>query len=327
MSQESGSITANGQAVQDTEPTWAQLGLHTYVRIAVVAILLAVLFRTQLRWIVRTWNNDPSWSHGYLIPLFSLYFLNQRKREILTLQPRPSVFGLVLLVACLVFFVLNVTQFRIAYFERLTPLPTLAAVILFLGGWRLLRHTWLPVAFLLFAIPLPVRLYKGITIPMRLIASDVARWVLDLVPGLDAGGTGVVIDVVYRGQVMDPSLNVAEACSGIRLLMAFVALGVAMAYLHPRPVIQRIILLISTIPIAILCNIIRVTITGLIYVLWDPRYAQGRYHDMLGLAMLPVAFALYGALAWYMNHLFIDEQMQSTTDVIVRRRPPASESV
>jgi exosortase/archaeosortase family protein len=74
----------------------------------------------------------------------------------------------------------------------------------------------------------------------------------------------------------------------------------------------------STIPIAILCNIVRVVVTAFIYVLWDPRYAQGIYHDMLGMAMLPLAFGLYGALAWLMSNLFVDETVQE--EVIIRRK-------
>ncbi len=104
----------------------------------------------------------------------------------------------------------------------------------------------------------------------------------------------------------------------MRLLMAFLALGVAMAYLHDRAAWQRIVLLGSTIPIAILCNVVRVAVTGFIYVLWDPRYAQGIYHDMLGMAMLPLAFGFYGFLAWFMSNLFAEERM-TTEDVIVRR--------
>jgi exosortase/archaeosortase family protein len=106
----------------------------------------------------------------------------------------------------------------------------------------------------------------------------------------------------------------------MRLVMAFVALGVAMAYLHERPVWQRIILLVSTVPIAIFCNVVRVTLTGFIYVLIDPRYAQGIYHDMLGMAMLPLAFGLYGFLAWFMSSLFIDESQIGHKEVMICRR-------
>jgi exosortase/archaeosortase family protein len=106
----------------------------------------------------------------------------------------------------------------------------------------------------------------------------------------------------------------------MRLLMVFLALGVAMAYLHYRPLWQRIILLASTVPIAIFCNVVRVTVTGFVYILIHPKYAQGIYHDMLGLAMLPLAFGLYGFLAWFMSSLFIDESEMVTEDIVVRRK-------
>jgi len=191
-------------------------------------------------------------------------------------------------------------------------IATLGAIVLFLGGWRLVKYTWLPIAFLIFAVPLPRRYYVSLTMPMRHLAASVATALLNLVSGMEATVSGVVIDVIYKGQRLEPSLNVAEACSGMRLLMAFLALGVAMAYLHYRPMWQRLVLLGSTIPIAIFCNIVRVTITGFIYVLVHPKYTQGIYHDTLGLAMLPLAFGLYGFLAWFMSSLFIEE------DIVVR---------
>ena len=137
---------------------------------------------------------------------------------------------------------------------------------------------------------------------------------------MEATASGVVIDVIYKGQRLEPPLNVAEACSGMRLLMAFLALGVAMAYLHYRPIWQRVVLLVTTIPIAIFCNIIRVTVTGFIYVLIHPKYTQGIYHNTLGVAMLPLAFGLYGFLAWFMSSLFIEETQAKPSDIVVRRR-------
>jgi len=95
---------------------------------------------------------------------------------------------------------------------------------------------------------------------------------------------------------------------------------VAMAYLHPRAVWQRLVLLASTIPIAILCNVVRVTVTGFIYILWDPKYATGIYHDLLGMLMLPLAFGLYGGLAWFMSNLLVDAKDQVQEDIIVRKK-------
>jgi exosortase len=300
--------------------SWLGLGLTAYIKIAVIGVALFLLFKTEIMSMVNTWNDDSSWSHGFLIPLFCLYFLSQRKKEILNTDASPSYVGLAALLCCIGLYYAAVKMFGFGYPRQLMMIPTVMAVILFLGGWRMAAYTWLPVFYMLFAVPLPDRLYSKLTIPMRIFAAKAGGFLLNLVGGLEATVNGVVIDVVYKGKQLEPPLDVAEACSGMRLLLAFFALGVAMAYLHYRPWWQRVVLLLSTLPIAILCNIVRVTITGLIYVLGDPEYAQGFYHDMLGLAMLPLAFGLYGLLAWFMSSLFVEEEAPSEEDVIVRKK-------
>ncbi len=301
---------------------WHELGLHNYAKIAIIAGLFCFLFRNEIAAIIRTWLTDPSWSHGFLIPLFSLYFINQHRRDILSLQTKPSYLGLVFLIWWILFYFFNiVSPSGYAYFRPLSMIAALGAVVLFLGGWRLVRHLWLPIAFLIFAVPLPRRYYVGLTMPMRHLSAQAATALLNLVSTIQASASGVVIDVIYKGERLDPPLNVAEACSGMRLLMAFLALGVAMAYLHYRPLWQRIILLASTVPIAVLCNIVRVTVTGFIYVLIDPSYTKGIYHDLLGIGMLPLAFAFYGFLAWFMSSLFVEEAEVAGRDIVARKSP------
>jgi exosortase len=326
------------------EHRWGELGVHLCTRIGIIACLFCSFFRHDLERIVRRWVTDPSWSHGFLIPLFSLYFLHQRRRDILGLrferdplaellrgrrpgrlapgQTRPNYLGWAFLVAALAFYVFNLlSPSGYAYLRALCAIAALGAIVLLLGGWRLVRHTWLPIVYLAFAVPLPRRLYVEFTMPMRRLATTVATALLNLLPGVEAAARGVIIDVVSQGTRLEPPLNVAEACSGMRLLMAFLALGVAMAYLHDRPLWQRLGLLASTVPIAILCNIVRVTATAFIYVLLDPRYTQGIYHDALGLAMLPLAFGCYGFLAWFLASLFVDEAgAEAAADVVVRTR-------
>ncbi len=239
---------------------WRQLGVHTYIRIAIVGTLLYWLFHKEVGGIVYQWLTDSSWSHGFLIPLFSLYFLNQSKQEILNTRTKPSYAGLLLLVGVILFYVFNtVTPAGYGYFRQISAVGALGAVVLFLGGWPLLKHTWLPVIYLLFAIPLPDEILRSATIPMRLWAASVSTGIFNLFPNLEAIANGVVIELVYKGQPLEPPLDVAEACSGMRLLMTFFALGVAMAYLHYRPAWQRLVLLASTVPIAIICNIVRVS--------------------------------------------------------------------
>jgi exosortase len=329
-----------GQSLPDRR--WSQLGLPVFLKIAIVGALFCLLFRSELEALIRLWLTDPSWSHGFLIPLFSLYFIHQRRREILSLeyapdplaqllgghrpgplsagQTRPDYLGLALLVVILALYAFNVmSPAGYAYLRPLSMIAAIGAIVWFLGGRRLLRHTWLPILFLIFALPLPRRYYVGVTMPMRQMAASVATVLLNLVGGVDATASGATIDIVYKGQPLEPALDVAEACSGMRLLMAFLALGVAMAYLHYRPTWQRIVLLASTVPIAVLCNIIRVTATGLLYIFAGPRYTQGAYHDMLGLAMLPLAFLFYGLLSLFMWSLFVEETVGGDA-VIVRRR-------
>jgi len=309
-----------GTIVPFQKQQWRELGLHNYVKMLIIGGLFYYLFRNEIEAIVHRWLTDSSWSHGFLIPLFSLYFINQHKKEILNLRTRPNYLGLFFLIFGILFYPFNIIHLRYGYLRPIGMIATLGAIVLFFGGWRLIRYTWLPIAFLIFAVPLPQRYYVYLTMPMRKLAATVATALLNLVPQMEAAVSGVVIDVIYKGQRLEPALNVAEACSGMRLLMAFLALGVAMAYLHYRPVWQRVILLASTIPIAILCNIVRVTVTGFIYVLIHPKYTQGIYHDALGLSMLPLAFGLYGFLAWFMSSLFIEESGTVTEDVVVRRR-------
>lgn len=312
------SVRAQAQA-EPVVSTWSQLGGEVYIKAGLIAGLLIYLFRHDIYTITHRWFTDSSWSHGLLIPFFSLYFLNQRKEEILNARPRASYLGLLLLVFLLVFYPLNIVHFGYGYARPLTMITTIGAVVLFLGGWSLMKHVWLPIGYLVFAVPLPERYYRQLTTPMRALAAQAAAGVLNLVEGLEATTRGVIIDVVYRGQRLEPPLDVAEACSGMRLLLAFLALGVAMAYLHYRPIWQRFVLLGSTIPIAIVCNIVRVTVTGFIYILISPRYATGIYHDLLGLGMLPVAFGLYGLLAWFLSNLFVVEAKPVVRDVVVRR--------
>jgi exosortase len=299
---------------------WADLGRSGWIRIGIIAGLFLFLFRHEIDHLIGRWSHDASWSHGFLIPLMSLYFVNRRKTQILQTQVQPSSLGCAALVFWITVYVFNVVSpSGYAYLRSVSMIMALGSVIGFLGGWRMLRWTWLPVVYLLFAVPLPDRYYVAMTMPLRMAAAKVSATVLDGLPGVEAVARGAVIDVVAHGRALEPALDVADACSGMRLLMAFVALGVAMAYIHDRPGWQRVVLLVCTVPIAILCNLIRVTITGFIYVLIDPRYSQGVYPDLLGFAMLPLALGIYGFLAWFMSSLFEEEASSTAEDHIVRR--------
>jgi len=286
------------------QPPWTEvIGPAGWIKIAIIGALFFLLFERECYRMLQVWLNNSNWSHGFLIPLFSLYFLNQHRDKLAALQPKASILGLLVLLMGIAGYMISIYPLKMGYPKLLSLLLALFGVVLFICGWQVIKAVWLPVAFLFFAMPLPERMYVSLTMPLRRWSSYVAGAFLDAIPDLDASVSGVLIEGIYKQQAF--SLNVAEACSGMRLMMAFVALGVAMAYLSERPMWHRLVLLLATIPIAVFCNFVRVTVTGIIYVLIDPVYAHGGYHTLLGLAMLPLAFALYGLITFVLNKLVI----------------------
>lgn len=296
------------------EVVCASLWIDRAWKCLVVGVLYVILFREEVARLLDSWSS-ASGSHGLLIPAFSLYFVYQDRHRLRQTLGRPSYWGGLVLLASVLLYV-YFFYVGIYYPRQVMMLMFLAGVVLLLGGWPILKVVWLPVVFLIFALPLPARLYYNITMPMRELASTVAAGVLNALPGISCEAMGVVISGAQRvagagvtGFGTDPfSLNVAEACSGMRLLLAFVALGVAMAYLEYRPILHRLILLFSTIPIAVFCNMLRVLLTGLIHIYIGAQYATGMLHTMLGMVMLAVAFGLYGLLAWIMSRIFLAEE-------------------
>jgi len=292
-------------------------------KIAIVGILFLLLFREETRHMVYRWQ-DPQEMHGFLIPLFSLYFIYLERENLKATVGQPSYLGLVLMLLSVLGYLFFFFK-GFSYPREVMMLVMLGGVVWFLGGGPIVKLVWLPVVFLLFAIPLPGTVHTTISTPMREIASFIAALILNVLPGIEAKAANVVIYGTYHGAAFN-SLNVADACSGMRLLQAFVALGVAMAYLEHRPLLHRIILLLSTIPIAIICNIVRVLLTGVIHVYIGEEYATGTLHTLLGMAMLLLAFGLYGLLAWLMEALFIEEETDEQHILVVRRAEENSQS-
>jgi len=282
-------------------------------KVLISGVLIALLFREELLRLFDLWMS-PKESHGLLIPLFSLYFVYQERHRLGRLVAKPSYWGVVLIGLSLAGYVFSF--FNGFYYPRqIMMISLIGGVVLLLGGWQTAKIVWLPVVFLVFAMPLPARLYTEITMPMREMASTVAAVLLNAIPSVTCEAQGVIISGTRMGQEI--SLNVAEACSGMRLLLAFVALGVAMAWLEARPTIHRLILVCSTIPIAILCNMIRVLVTGLIYIYVGAEYATGSLHTVLGMVMLFVAFAFYGGLAWIMSNIVVSDEEEEDGILVV----------
>jgi len=278
-------------------------------RIAIISALFVLVYWWPIRHsLVWRWLNDGNWSHGWLIPLFSLYFLGMRRQELEKCHPRPSYFGAVILALSLTVYFLSAWRLRMVYPQALSGVGAIFGVTLLMGGWSVIRIAWFPILFLLFAVPLPQGLYVDLTMPLRMMASTVAAGVMPLfAPGLHTEAQAVVIDYVFPGSPPG-TLNVEEACSGMRLMMAFIALGVAMAYIQERPLWQRVVMVLSCIPVAVMCNAIRVTITGLLYVYGHASLARGTPHQLLGIAILGIALGLFALIGYVLNNLVIEDE-------------------
>jgi exosortase len=300
LQSDSSSTHAPSMAVERV-PIW----MHG-IRVTVLALLVALAYWPELYRIVGKWQTDGDWSHGWLVPLFSVYFLHLQRERLARVRPQTGWFGLFVLVIALVVYLWHLFITPMGYPRALSLVLTLGALVLFLGGWGVLRVVWFPIVFLLFAIPIPDAAYVTLTMPLRMLASQVSAFLLgSFVPDLHVDTSGVVIDYVYRGT--SGQLNVEEACSGMRLMMAFVTLGAAMAFLGDRPLWQRIVMLVCCVPIAVFCNVIRVSTTGFLHVLGHRDWAEGTTHELLGLAMLPVALGLFALIGYTMDHLLVEE--------------------
>ena len=291
----------------EDDPSWGGLmAPAARVRIAIVAALLLLVYWSSIQnLLVRRWINDGNWSHGWLIPLFSLYFLGTRRRELAAVRFKGSYLGAIVLALSLAMYFVSAWRLRMAYPQALSLVGAIFGVTLLLGGWGVMRIAWFPIAFLLLAVPLPDRLYVAVTLPLRVWASTAAAALMPLlVSGLHTDAQAVVIDFVVPGRPPG-TLNVEEACSGLRLTMAFVTLGVAMAYLGERPVWQRLVMVALCLPIAVLCNTIRVTVTGVLYVTGHEGFAQGTPHQLLGIAMLMIALGLFSLVGYVLRSLLV----------------------
>lgn len=281
------------------------------IRAAVVGIAFIAAFYMVIGNLAQQWRS-ADWSHGWLIPWFSIYLVYLHWDQVCKSPVRHTWVGLVLMVAALGLYQYSLWGLVIGYLRPLSMLVCLLGVIIFLCGLPIVRHIWVPWLYLFFAVPLPQGVYFTITDPLRKIAATIATSVLNLFPSLTIERVGSTISYVYQGGT--GALDVADACSGMRSTMTLCALGVAVTFISDRPWWQRMLMVGSCVPIAVLANAIRVTITCVLHVFVDPKYASGTYHAILGLVMLLIAFGIFSGLGWLLNNLFVDEPDAPTTE-------------
>jgi len=262
---------------------WSSLALPT----TLVLVLLGLLYRSILWDLAAQWWDDPNYSHGFLVPVFSGFLVWQQRHRLRTLSPRGVRFGLVVLVAGILELLLGDLGAE-NFLMRSSLLMIVTGLILFHLGPEVLRVVAFPLGFLIFMIPLPATLFYAITFPLQSFAASQAATVLEWI------GIPVLLDgnVIHLSQL---SLGVTEACSGIRSLISLLAGAAAWAYLAmPRGWIA-VLFVAAAIPVTIIANVARVVLTGIIGQQWGVEYASGFFHEFAGWGIYLFAFGcLFG---------------------------------
>jgi len=273
----------------------AALATAGVLTVALVASHWATLSRMAERW-----SSDPQYSHGFIVPVFALVVLWCRREMLKRAEWKPAWAGLSLLLLGLALRVCAAP----ADFEALDGLslmPTVFGLVLLAGGWSILRWSQPALAFLAFMIPLPFSIEVAMSNSLRRVATVMSTYTLQTF-GLPAMAEG---NIIYIEEV---PLGVEQACSGLGMLMTFFALATAMALIANAPLRDRLVLIASAIPIAILANVIRISATGVAYHLdgKDSELAQLIYHDLAGWLMMPIALLLLWLELKFMANLFYE---------------------
>ncbi|HUT57251.1 MAG TPA: exosortase/archaeosortase family protein [Phycisphaerae bacterium] len=293
------------------------LPLASWIKIAAIAGLFVLVNFWQFQILIPQWRHDADWSHGFMIPLFSLYLLYSRRRELLSAPRRACLPGLAIMLLGLLCAALGVTPVHNHFFSHVAMVLTLFGLVLYLAGPAVMKVAWLPVVYLVLAMPIPGTLYGRIALPLQMLAAKASGAMLHLF-GVKIQVTSLRMDIVSMSGVAYPPLTVAEACSGVRSMMAFVALSVAWAYITDRPAWQRLVLILAGIPVMVACNILRVALTCTMYVFDQPEFGQDLMHEFMGMVLLIPAAGLLYLLSKLMQSLYVEEDED---------QPPADQPV
>ncbi len=248
------------------------------------------------------WVHNPQYSHGLLVPAFSVVLLWVRRDRFPTrAMPAPAA-GMALLVFGAACRVCGGFMY-VDWLEAASLLPCLLGVILAFGGWPALRWSAAPVLFLIFMIPMPYRTTIWLGFPLQQLATTASTYVLQTLgqPAIAEGNTILIRDF---------QLSIVKACSGLSMLVTFVTFSTAVCLVIKKPISDKLLILLSAIPIALLANVIRIVVTGLMFLHVSNQAATAVFHDAAGWIMMPLALAFLGMELWVLKHLFVDRQVR-----------------
>jgi len=246
--------------------------------------LLVVIYYRIVPDMVGDWIHDENYSHGFIVPVIAGYFLWQRWPHLKNKKVAPSNLGLVVIIWGLL--QLLIAWLGTEYFTmRSSLIVLLAGMTLYLFGREVLKWMALPLGYLIFMVPIPYIIYDMVAFPLKLFVTKVSVAFLKIM--------GVV--VLREGNIiMFPmtTLEVADACSGIRSLISLLAIAVAYSFVMKTSNVRRWAIIFSAVPIAIATNALRVIITGILAQWWGAKAAEGFFHEFAGMVVFVLAMVM-----------------------------------
>ena len=259
------------------------------------AVLLA-LYTPVLKLLVWQWYNDPDYSHGFLVPVLSAYLIWARRDKLRSVPRKPSAWGMVIVLFSLSMLFLGSLGAELSL-ARLSFVGCICGLIVYFAGSKVLRAMAFPVAFLLFAIPMPQVVYNEIVFPLQFIASKFATRTLEILN---------LFPIMREGNVLilpGMRLEVVEACSGIRSLMSLLALAAGYGYVVERSVAVRWFMVLAMVPLAIVSNGLRIMITAIMAHYIGPQAAEGFMHEFSGWVIFVVATVMFLLLHSFVTYI------------------------
>lgn len=243
---------------------------------------------------VNDWSTNDNYSHGFLVPFISFYLIWKDRSDLLKMKPSPSNTGMIFFIGSLLFFI--VTNIGAELFTmRLSMIFVILSGVLFLFGKEITRKISLAVLYLVFMIPFPAIIWNKIAFPLKLYATSMAVSVIGFL-GIPVYQEGNIIHLA------NSTLEVVDACSGLRSLVSLLALSAAFALVSEHLKIKKTVLFLSAVPIAIFLNILRLTVTAILSKFYGPEIVQGFLHDFSGILVFIIAiFILFTINIWLLK--------------------------
>jgi exosortase len=266
------------------------------VQYGILAALIGWLYFPILSRLAVQWYNDPNYSHGFLVPVFSLWVLWRDRARLSKAVLQPSGSGLFILVLGMGTLIVGVLGSEL-FLSRFSLLLVIAGLVVFFVGWPCFRIVFFPWAFLLLMIPIPAIILTQITFPLQMLASSIGATILQFL-GVPALREGNIINLPKF------TFEVAEACSGIRSLFSLMTMAIIYGFLSDTRTHIRIALALASVPIAVAANSLRIVITGLLAQYWNANTAEGFFHEFSGWVIFLLSLVLLAGshrLLWRME--------------------------